>query len=110
MNKFKFSIFIVAFISLFLNSCSGIKEALQGKKRSKQGDEFLVEKKNPLSMPPDYEKLPVPGQTEEETTWGEANSSEDIKKLLDLEQSTENGQPTNNQPDDIENSILNKIK
>ena len=110
MNKFKFSIFIVAFISLFLNSCSGIKEALQGKKRSKQGDEFLVEKKNPLSMPPDYEKLPVPGQTEEETTWGEANSSEDIKKLLDLEQSTENDETTNNQPGDIESSILNKIK
>lgn len=110
MNKFKFSIFIIIFISLFLNSCSGMKEALQGKKRSKEGDEFLVEKKNPLSMPPDYEKLPVPGQTEKGTTLEETNSSEDIKKLLNLEQSTENGQSSNNQSGDIESSILNKIK
>ncbi|SVC40639.1 uncharacterized protein METZ01_LOCUS293493, partial [marine metagenome] len=52
-------------ISFFLNSCQGIKDTLQGKKRSKEGDEFLVQKKNPLSMPPDYSKLPVPGMIED---------------------------------------------
>ena len=39
-------------------------EAFESKKRSDQSDEFLVEKKNPLTMPPDFEKLPTPGDEE----------------------------------------------
>ena len=110
MNKINYKIFIVILISFFLNSCQGIKDTLQGKKRSKGGDEFLVQKKNPLSMPPDYSKLPVPGMIEDEISSDEINSSEDIKKLLNLEQNTETNQSTNNQSGDLQSSILNKIK
>ena len=49
------------FLLLFLCSC-GVGEALQGKKRSDQGDEFLIDKKNPLVLPPDFDKLPEPGE------------------------------------------------
>ena len=35
---------------------------MQGKKRSDQGDEFLIDKKNPLVLPPDFDKLPTPGE------------------------------------------------
>ena len=49
-NKF-LNIFLI-FFGLFLYSCQTASEALQGKKRSDQSDEFLVEKKNPLAMPP----------------------------------------------------------
>ena len=56
--KFKNLIIIIALI--FVYSCSGAKDALQGKKRSEQSDEFLVEKKSPLVMPPDYNELPIP--------------------------------------------------
>ena len=42
MNKIKF--FLIAIIFL-LNSCQGVKDALEGKRRSKTGDEFLIEKK-----------------------------------------------------------------
>ena len=110
MNKISYRIFIVILISFFLNSCQGIKDTLQGKKRSKEGDEFLVQKKNPLSMPPDYSKLPVPGMIEDEISSDEINLSEDIKKLLNLEQNTETNQSTNNQSGDLQSSILNKIK
>ena len=51
--KFK-KIIILLFSILFLFSCSGAKDALQGKKRSDTSDEFLVEKKNPLTVPPDF--------------------------------------------------------
>ena len=44
----------------FLTSCQSAKDAIQGKTRSQSSDEFLVQKKNPLSMPPDIDKLPVP--------------------------------------------------
>ena len=62
--KFKNLIIIIALI--FVYSCSGAKDALQGKKRSEQSDEFLVEKKNPLELPPDFGDLPVPLEQGEE--------------------------------------------
>ena len=44
MNKFiKINKFL--FLLLFIYSC-GVGEALQGKKRSDQGDEFLIDKKS----------------------------------------------------------------
>ena len=46
-------------ISLILASCQSAKDALTLKKKE-SSDEFLVEKKSPLVMPPDYGKLPEP--------------------------------------------------
>ena len=42
---------------ILLSSCSGLNN-----KRSQQADEFLIEKKNPLVMPPDINDLPEPKQ------------------------------------------------
>ena len=80
--KFK-KIILLLFSILFLFSCSGAKDALQGKKRSDTSDEFLVEKKNPLTVPPDINELPVPLDQEEQD---QANNQEDIdiKKVLKI--------------------------
>ena len=59
-------IIILLFSLLFLFSCTNAKDALQGKKRSENSDEFLVEKKNPLTVPPDIDELPVPLDQEEQ--------------------------------------------
>ena len=80
--KFKKLIFI--FISAaFLYSCSGATDALQGKKRSEQSDEFLVEKKNPLELPPDYGELPLPVDQEQTST--DTEEDNDIKSILDID-------------------------
>ncbi len=93
---------------LFLYSC-GVGEALQGKKRSEQGDEFLIDKKNPLAMPPDFDKLPKPGEANLKST---KDINSDLKNLEDLlknsnskEDNLSSGQSTS-----IESSILKKIK
>ena len=92
--KFKNLLIIIALI--FVYSCTGAKEALQGKKRSEQSDEFLVEKKNPLELPPDFDDLPVPlEQGEEENI--QANNEQDIKNILEINTNEENSQETNNQ-------------
>ena len=52
--KNKFILFII--ISFLITSCS------QGLKRSEKSDEFLIEKKNPLVMPPDINDLPKPSK------------------------------------------------
>ena len=62
MKYFKILIFFQ--LILFIYSCSTIKEGFTNQKKS-SSDEFLVEKKSPLVMPPDYNNLPVPGQKKE---------------------------------------------
>ncbi len=102
--KFKNLIIIIALI--FVYSCSGAKDALQGKKRSERSDEFLVEKKNPLELPPDFGDLPVPlGQGEGENI--QANNEQDIKNILEIDTNEENSQEINNQS--LEQLILEKI-
>ena len=60
MKLFKKITLICLFI--FLNSCGSMKESFSNKKNN--NDEFLVEKKSPLIMPPDYGKLPLPEKTD----------------------------------------------
>ena len=50
--------FLIVVTILFLSSCSGFKL----KKKSSSGEEFLIEKKDPLILPPDYSELPKPNE------------------------------------------------
>ena len=52
-------IFFNLLILIFLSGCQNVKETLTLKK-NQNIDEFLIEKKNPLVLPPDYSELPVP--------------------------------------------------
>ena len=95
------------FFVLFLYSCSGAKDALQGKKRSENSDEFLVEKKNPLTVPPDIDELPVPLDQEEEA---QTDDQEDIKKVLKIDENKNtNSESGNENQNSLEKSILEKI-
>ena len=73
MKQFKF--YILISVVIFLSSCSTLKEGFTGKTKN-NSDEFLVEKKSPLVMPPDYNELPIPN---EENLDKETN---DIKSLI----------------------------
>ena len=58
-NLNKVTILTLCLIFTLLNSCKGLKENLTLKKKANT-DEFLVQKKNPLILPPNYEDLPKP--------------------------------------------------
>jgi|TARA_B100000929_G_C15313129_1_gene354551 hypothetical protein len=104
--KFK-KIIIFLFSMLFLFSCSGAKDALQGKKRSENSDEFLVEKKNPLTVPPDIDELPVPLDQEDQT---DDEEDIDIKKVLKIDESQDTNFECDTENENcIEKSILEKI-
>ena len=103
----KFKKVIILILSLiFLYSC-GLEGALQGKKRSENSDEFLVEKKNPLTVPLDIDKLPVPLDQEEQD---EAENQEDIniKEVLSIDENQDANDEEQNQ-NSIEKTILEKI-
>ena len=58
--KIYIKIFISLISILFIFSCQPVKDALEGKQRKKVGEEFLIEKKNPLSVPSSFDELPQP--------------------------------------------------
>ena len=109
MIKNKFKILILIFVFIFLYSCETATDALQSKKRSEQSDEFLIKKKNPLAMPPDYEILPTPKDDNDEII-EETNDSSEIKDLLNIESSNQNKGTDEDSSLDIESSILKKIE
>ena len=98
-------IFIFANI-FFLNSCESIKNAVSGKKKP-PGDEFLVEKKNPLVLPPEFGELPVPLKEEK---MEQEESDEEIEKLIGKISIEENSNDDlENLSDSLEQSILEQI-
>jgi len=94
---------------ILLNSCTGFSDAIQGKKRSENSDEFLVQKKNPLTAPPDMDELPVPSDQEKRSEEISVDDSDKIKKALNIESNkTKDNNNTNNKKN-IEKLILEKI-
>ena len=104
MNK---NIFYLLVIIFFLNSCQSVKDGLTGAKRN-QSDEFLVEKKNPLTLPPEFENLPVPIENLKEEDINEEDF--DIRKLLgNLPKDESEISGSNGLSKSLESSILEKI-
>ena len=61
MNYLK--ILVLLNLILFIYSCGAAREGFTNQKKENK-DEFLVEKKSPLIMPPDYGKLPLPEKSD----------------------------------------------
>jgi hypothetical protein len=98
---------ILSVLIITLNSCGSIKEGFSNSKK-KSTDEFLVKKKSPLVMPPEFEELPIPGNQNQEQKNDEKS---EIKSLITgSEQKTSESQNSSNQNITFENSILEKIK
>ncbi len=87
-------------------SCQSIKNAVSGVKQE-NSDEFLVQKKNPLVLPPDFTDLPEPFEESSKVT--DVQIEEDIEKLLGMENSVKNTNNTINSSS-IESFVLKKIK
>ena len=86
-----------------LYSCGTIKEGFTNQKK-KSSDEFLVEKKSPLIMPPEYDDLPIPKQNGEEIL--EEDSK--IKDLVSYNETKINNTEDSNK--NFEEMLLKKIK
>ena len=96
--------FLLICCLIFLYSCQSIKDGLTGKKRE-NSDEFLVEKKQPLVIPPDFDSLPIPNQ--KKTNIDEKQIENLIVEDNDNAQNLEKNKISNQ---NTENFILKKIK
>jgi hypothetical protein len=95
-------IIIISFL-LFFSGCGVVKEGFKSPKQ-KTSDEFLVEKKSPLIMPPNFNELPVPKSSNQKNKKND-NTIEDLiskseNKILENKENTKQ---------DLEKTILEKI-
>ena len=103
MNIFKK--FILLNFILLLASCGTAKDAFVNQKKNNT-DEFLVEKKSPLVMPPDYNELPIPKEKTEQT-----DINENEFKTLITQKNQDTASDSNEDVDkSFEELLLKKIK
>ena len=98
-------ILFITFLMFIVTSCTSMKEAGQvlRNEKVKTTDEFLVKKKQPLILPPDYDKIPEPGSSNEIQN----NDNDNIRKIL---KRSEVDQSEMNKSGSVEKSIIDKIR
>ena len=97
-------IFTYLCLLTFLFSCGAVKEGFTNQKKN-NSDEFLVEKKSPLVMPPEYNELPIP-KTDKNNKDDKSDNS--FKNLIEVEnKETSVSKSTNKR---FEEKILEQIK
>ena len=83
MKKNKILLILVSYFAL--TACQTVKEGLTGSK-SENSDEFLVQKKDPLVLPPKYLELPKPKEAIKEKKKASLNQDNtDLKKIFGIE-------------------------
>ena len=87
---------------IFLSACQATREGFTLKKKE-NSDEFLVEKKNPLTMPPSYEDLPTPEDFQIE----ENKQEDEFENIFKTKKETSTNIET--KKTSIEKSVIDKI-
>jgi len=98
-KKITFIIFLFTFLTSCADTFDSVKRGLTGEKKS-SADEFLVKKKDPLILPPDYENLPDPDERD-------INIEEESIFQNTLETEGDEGSASKTS---VESSILKKIQ
>ena len=95
-------IIYILFLLIFIASCGifdSVKRGLTGQKKQ-SSDEFLIKKKDPLILPPDFEDLPLPDETTSET-----------EEISNFEKTLETSmEETSSSSGTLEESILKEIQ
>jgi len=94
---------LLLIIYFFLVSCGSLSNAgkILRNEKIKTTDEFLVKKKEPLVLPPDYNKIPEPGSISKNTE----EEQDKIKKILRAPKKSINSNASS-----TEESIINRIR
>ena len=110
MKKNNYPIFLLIFLFL-LPGCQDVKKGFSGKNID-QGEEFLVIKKNPLVVPPDFEKMPLPKNEIDKTNSIKVENDQvsEFEKLLKTKDENINVPNSNENTGDLEKKIIDKIK
>ena len=97
----KINLFLI--ILIVLSSCGSFSEAgkILRNEKTNNTDEFLVKKRSPLVLPPDYKEIPEPDSLKKKS------DENQIKKILNA---TKEENSNINKSSTIEKAILNRIR
>ena len=97
---------LIIFISIILVSCATLEDAAKvlRNEKIKSTDEFLVKKKEPLVLPPDFSKIPEPGSLSKKK---EDENEDKIKKILKAPSTSDSNE---NNPSSVEDTIIDRIR
>ena len=104
----KINLYLIIFL-IFLTSCQSVKDGLSGKKRE-NSDEFLVQKKNPLVLPPNFMDLPSPEDEVFENELTKLEEETEIQNILNIKNNLKNNKTSQNTNSSAENFVLDQIK
>ena len=95
---------LLLIILILLSSCGGFSDAGKVLRNEKviTNDEFLVKKRNPLVLPPNYEEIPEPDSDSKK----EESNEDNFKKIL---KAPNKSSSSKNKPSSLEETILNRI-
>ena len=100
------SVILILVMAVLFYGCSSVKSAFDSGRKN-GSEEFLVEKKSPLSMPPDFDELPVPKADKEK----KVDQDKDIELLITKDAANqENTDQINNSDKEFLELILEKIR
>ncbi len=110
MHKSYKNLIYIILLSVFLCSCGSVKDGLTLKKKE-SSEQFLIEKKQPLVMPPDFEKMPEPGslETDREKTVENNNETLDLETLIDNSKISTDDNPDSDISSEIQKKINKKL-
>jgi len=103
IRNIKFSLLIIL-STILLSNCSSVQKAFDPQNKN-TSEEFLVEKKSPLSMPPSFEELPVPSNEKVD----KESQINNIESLI-TEKNNKEKLETDESDKNFEQSIIDKIK
>ena len=103
IKNIKFLILIILG-TIILSNCGLMQQAFDPQNKN-TSEEFLIEKKSPLSMPPSFEELPVPSNEKID----QESQINNIESLI-TEKNNNEKLETDESDKNFEQSILDKIK
>ena len=104
MIKIFNKILVIITLCLFITGCNSVKKAFDPQRKN-SSEEFLVEKKSPLSMPPEFDELPIPSNEKVD----KESQISNIDLLITEKDSNEKSEIIESDKD-FELIILDKIK
>ena len=96
---------LLTLITILLSNCGSVQKAFDPQNKN-TSEEFLVEKKSPLSIPPSFEELPVPSNEKID----EESQTNNIESLINENDNNDEKLETDGSDKDFIQSILDKIK
>tara|TARA_B100000401_G_C52631235_1_gene636101 strand:+ start:546 stop:863 length:318 start_codon:yes stop_codon:yes gene_type:complete len=99
-----FKILSCLLLFVFFVSCGAVKEGFSNQKKN-NSDEFLVEKKSPLIMPPDFDELPIPKSLNKE----DDKQENTFKELISVQDTDFSNTENSSSSKTLEKLLIEKI-